>query len=77
MKKFGILIERDNYLKFNVQLVAVNDAGELVELESLDKGRAFSSAMRIARDGLDKLSLSITRGFVTFTEPPERKIRVQ
>lgn len=77
MKKFGILLERDNYGKFNVQLVGVNDLGELVEIEQLDRGRAFSSAMRVARDGLDKLSLSITRGFVTFTDPPERKIRVE
>lgn len=77
MKKFGILIERDNYLKFNVQLVAVNDDGKLVELETLDTGRAWSSAMQVARAGLDKLSLRITRGLIEFTEPAERKVRVE
>jgi hypothetical protein len=77
MKKYGILIERDNYLKFNIELVAVNDDDELVHIEMLDRGRPFASAMRIAREGLDKLSLRITRGFVNFTDPPERKIRVE
>ena len=77
MKKYGVLLERDNYLKFNVLLVAVDDADKLVQLETLSSGRAFVSAMRAARDGLDRLSQALSRNKLLFSDPAERTVKVQ
>lgn len=58
--ELGTVVEKDLVGKYSASLVWLLD-GQVVAKEVITEGRSLSSAMREARDGLDKLALGLSR----------------
>ena len=65
--ELGSVVEKDSVGKYSASLVWLLE-GQVVAREIITSGRSLSSAMREAKDGLDKLALGLSRKQYVWSE---------